>query len=102
MVSPDVLVCAKDVKHGKPAPDPYIKGMEKAGTRPWETIVIENAPLGVRAAVAAHCFTIAVNTGPLPHSILEQEGADMVFPSMDALNESLARIFPSDGDTPSC
>lgn len=102
LVSPDVLVCAKDVKHGKPAPDPYIKGMEKAGTRPWETIVIENAPLGVRAAVAAHCFTIAVNTGPLPHSIFEQEGADMVFPSMDALNESLARIFPSDGDNPSC
>ena len=64
----ELMVTSFDVKHGKPAPDPYLAGMQKTGVSPWETIVIENAPLGVQAAVAARCFTIAVNTGPLPLS----------------------------------
>lgn len=76
------IVTAYDVKRGKPAPDPYLMGMRKAGTLPWETIVIENAPLGVKAGVAAQAFTIAVNTGPLPDETLLQAGADLLFPNM--------------------
>ena len=102
LVSPEILVNANDVQRGKPAPDPYIKGMQKADVQPWQTIVVENAPLGVRAAVAAQCFTVAINTGPLPNAALEQEGADMVLPSMDAFNKLLARTFPNDGDALSC
>ncbi len=82
LVSPSVIVTANDVRHGKPQPDPYLKGMEKAGTQPNETIVVENAPLGVRSAVAAKCFTIAVNTGPLPDEDLACEGADAVVGNM--------------------
>lgn len=76
------IVTAYDVKRGKPAPDPYLMGMRKAGTLPWETIVIENAPLGVKAGVAAQAFTIAVNTGPLPDETLLQAGSDLLFPNM--------------------
>ena len=81
------IVTAYDVKRGKPAPDPYLMGMKKAGTEPAETIVVENAPLGVRAGVAAGAFTIAVNTGPLPDETLLQAGADLLFPDMQALCE---------------
>lgn len=77
------IVTAYDVKRGKPAPDPYLMGLKKVGElAPWEAIVVENAPLGVRAGVAAHIFTIAVNTGPLPDSALLQEGADLLFNDM--------------------
>lgn len=76
------IVTSYDVERGKPAPDPYIKGMEKVGTHPSETLVVENAPLGVRAAVAAGCYTIAVNTGPLQPRQLKAEGADCVFDDM--------------------
>ena len=70
-------------EHGKPAPDPYLMGLSKAGgLQPWEAIVVENAPLGVRAGVAAQIFTVAVNTGPLPDEALWQEGADLVMPDM--------------------
>ena len=31
------------------------------------------------------CFTIAVNTGPLPDEALRERGADLLFPSMQAL-----------------
>ena len=45
-------------------------------------MVIENAPLGVRAGVAARIFTVAVNSGPLPDSALTDEGADLIFSNM--------------------
>ena len=85
LVEPELVVSSFDVEHGKPNPEPYLKGLEKAGVEPWQAVVVENAPLGVRAGVAAQIFTIAVNTGPLPDSSLAGEGASLVFPDMKAL-----------------
>jgi HAD superfamily hydrolase (TIGR01509 family) len=82
LIQQDLIVTSYDVKRGKPAPDPYLAGMRKVNTNPWETIVVENAPLGVQAAVAAQCFTIAVNTGPLPDHELTSKGADIIMPDM--------------------
>jgi HAD superfamily hydrolase (TIGR01509 family) len=85
----DHIVTAYDVKRGKPNPDPYLMGMQKVGDiQPWETIVVENAPLGVRAAVAAQCFTVAVNTGPLPDAELADEGANLILPSILQLSRN--------------
>lgn len=82
----DKMVTAFDVKHGKPHPEPYLMGLEKVGgIKPNEAVVIENAPRGVESAVAAGIFTIVVNTGPLPDKVLADAGADIVFPSMEAL-----------------
>ena len=83
------IVTAYDVTRGKPNPDPYLIGMEKAGTLPWQTIVVENAPLGVRAGVAARAFTIAVNTGPLPDETLLGAGADVLFHNMHELADAV-------------
>ena len=91
----ELIVTAFDVTHGKPSPEPYLRGMQKCGTQPWESIVVENAPLGVRAAVAAHCFTIAVNTGPLPDRLLADEGADLIFPKMTTLSAQWPSLFQS-------
>ncbi|WP_092112060.1 HAD family phosphatase [Prevotella sp. KH2C16] len=82
-VEPAHIVTAYDIEHGKPAPDPYLKGLEQAGgLNPWEGIVVENAPMGVRAGVAAGIFTVGINSGPLPDSVLAREGADIIFPSI--------------------
>lgn len=80
------IVTAYDVKRGKPYPDPYLMGLKKCGNyQPWQGVVIENAPLGVRSGVAAHIFTIGVNSGPLPDSALEKEGAYLVYQKMTQL-----------------
>jgi pyridoxal phosphate enzyme (YggS family) len=79
------IITAYDVKYGKPNPEPYLKAWERSGFDKSECYVVENAPLGVRAGKAAGLFTIAVNTGILSDSELSVEGADKVFPNMDAL-----------------
>lgn len=104
LVSDEIMVTANDVKRGKPAPDPYVMGMHKATAvlrrkgilsakeelQPWQTVVIENAPLGVEAAKAAGCLTIAVNTGPLPDELLMNAGAETVVRNM---NEARSLLF---------
>lgn len=80
------MVTAFDVKNGKPHPEPYLMGLQKAGDlKPNQVVVIENAPRGVEAAVAAGIFTIAINTGPMPDKVLADAGANIVLPSMEAL-----------------
>ena len=82
------ITTAYDVKRGKPSPDPYLMGLKKAGNlEPWEAVVIENAPLGVRAGHAAKIFTIAVNTGPLPDEELLGAGANLIYPNMQELSD---------------
>lgn len=79
------IVTSFNVKRGKPYPDPYLLALERGGFTPREAIVVENAPLGVKAGVAAGMFTIAANTGPLNNKVLIEAGADLVFPSVQAL-----------------
>ncbi|MBQ8100012.1 MAG: HAD-IA family hydrolase [Paludibacteraceae bacterium] len=79
------MITAYDVMHGKPDPEPYLKAWERSGLPKEQCVVIENAPLGVRAGKAAGLFTIAVNTGVLTRRDLWQAGADIVLDDMDQL-----------------
>ena len=85
---PERMVTAFDVRYGKPHPEPYLMGLRKAGVQAHEALVVENAPLGVQAAVAAGLLTVAVNTGPLPAQALADAGATIVLPSMQALSDA--------------
>ncbi len=95
-----LMVTAFDVKKGKPDPEPYLMGLSKGKAymmdgvtasdsepmlQPNESLVVENAPLGIQAGVAAGLFTIAVNTGPLSDSVLLDSGANLLYPSIQAL-----------------
>lgn len=87
-------VTALDVTHGKPDPEPYLRGAEISGFPPGKCMVVENAPLGVRSGKAAGCFTIAVTTGPIPREAFEKEGADMIFPDMPSFADWLEAQLP--------
>lgn len=109
--TPNHRITAADVVHGKPDPEPYLRGLKKASLpigspsadtdhsspenlTPDQAIVIENAPLGVRAGKAAGIFTIAVTTGPIPREAFEAEQADLILPSMPAFASLLESISP--------
>jgi beta-phosphoglucomutase-like phosphatase (HAD superfamily) len=69
-------------------------GLKKCNCEPDEAVVVENAPLGIQAARAAGCFTIAVNTGPLADQVLAAAGASLILPSIAELSRRWKTIFP--------
>ena len=91
----ELMVTAFDIKFGKPNPDPYLMALGKGSLKANEAIVIENAPLGVQAGVAAGIFTVAVNTGPLPDQVLLDAGANLLFHSMPEFNEAWEELRKS-------
>ena len=90
--TPDMMVTSRDVKCGKPHPEPFIKAMEMARVRPSQAIAVENAPLGVKSANSAGAFTVAVTTGPIPREELIKAGAAIVFDSMPQCAEMLPQL----------
>ena len=89
------MVTAFDVKHGKPTPEPYLMALKKANVKPWEAVVVENAPLGIASSVAAGIYTLAVNTGILANHVLMDEGANAIFSDMKELYEQWDHLFIS-------
>lgn len=89
----NLRVTAHDVIHGKPDPEPYLKGMEMAGVDNTHAVAIDNAPLGVESASRAGAFTIGVCTGPIPAEALAAAGADIVVSSMAECAQILNFLF---------
>jgi len=84
------MVTAFDVVLGKPNPEPYLKGLEKLSVSANEAVVVENAPMGVKSAVSAGIYTIAVNTGILKEDDLKRYGAHLVLGGMRQLLDLLS------------
>lgn len=78
----DAMVTGKDVKFGKPMPEPYLKGLGNLNAKNFEAIVVENAPMGIRSAVSAGIFTIAINTGIIGNDVLERENPNLLYNNM--------------------
>ena len=74
------MITADDVTHGKPSPEPYLKGAAELGFAAVDCLVFEDTPAGVASAHAAGMRVIALQT-TYPASELR---------SADALVASLA------------
>ena len=86
-------ITSRNVQHGKPNPEPYIKALELSGLSPERAIVVENAPLGIASGTSAGIFTVGVKTGPIPIENFYTAGADLVFNSMSEFAETLPRLL---------
>lgn len=62
----DAVVSGEDLEEGKPSPDPFRTALVKMGLTESQAIVVENAPLGVKAANNAgiRCI-VTLNDTPL-------------------------------------
>ncbi|MDQ3967771.1 MAG: HAD family phosphatase [Thermoproteota archaeon] len=98
----DVVVSGEDLEEGKPSPDPFRTALIKIGLTESEAIVVENAPLGVKAANNAkiRCI-VALNNTPLKLS--DFEGLirkESIFPNTSSaisfLKEYCQSIIPRD------
>lgn len=86
-------ITSADVTHCKPHPEPYLRGMALAGSSPETSMVIENAPLGVKSGHNSGAFTVAVTTGPIPREAMAEAGADIIFPTMEAFADALPALL---------
>ena len=83
----DVTVCAADVTHAKPHPEPYLLAARLLEADPARCVVLEDAPNGVEAAEAAGCLVVAV---PGVAGVPPRDGR-IVVPSLRGL--SAARLL---------
>jgi len=79
----DCIVGGDEVKNGKPHPEPYLRAAKHLKVRPFDCMVIENAPLGITSAKKAGMFCVALTTS-LPKEYLK--AADIIIDSLDELN----------------
>lgn len=56
----DELVCAEDVKNGKPDPEPFLKAAEKLSLEPSECMALEDSVNGIKSAYLAGMKTVMV------------------------------------------
>jgi sugar-phosphatase len=79
---PERIISGDMVERGKPHPEPYRRGAELLGLRPDECVVVEDAPSGVGAGVAAGCRVLGVLG---THALEELHEASWVVSSLEQL-----------------
>jgi beta-phosphoglucomutase len=97
----DVIVTGEDLEEGKPSPDPFRTALMKMGLTESGAIVVENAPLGVKAANNAgiRCIVTLNNT---PLKISDFDGLidhKSIFPNTSSASSFLkehCQSIPSD------
>jgi sugar-phosphatase len=82
---PEKLVTALDVQHGKPDPEPYIKGAQRLGLAPADCLVVEDAPAGIRSGKAAGARVLALRTTASDDE-LYQAAADWITDNLASLH----------------
>ncbi|MFB7635804.1 HAD family hydrolase [Streptomyces sp. NPDC056149] len=79
---------SQDVGRGKPAPDLFLHAAREMGVAPGRCAVVEDSPLGVRAAVAAGMDVYGF-TAMTPAAKLAEAGATALFSDMAELPQLL-------------
>ena len=77
---------SSDVTRSKPDPEVFLKAAAKINMSPEKCVVVEDAPAGVKAGIAAGCAVVAI-TGTTSRAFLAQ--ADLVVDSLRELNPEI-------------
>lgn len=81
---PKHIVSADDVSQGKPSPQPYLMGANKLEIPIDQCVVVEDAPIGVKAGKAAGMRVIGITSTHSPDTLLNA--------GVDFLVDNLANI----------
>jgi mannitol-1-/sugar-/sorbitol-6-phosphatase len=74
---PQHLITSTDITHGKPDPEPYLKGAACLHLPAADCIVVEDAPAGIRSGKAAGASVLALRTTDVD-SALDAAGAKWI------------------------
>ena len=76
------IATGDEVVNGKPSPDIFALAAERLGVDPQTCLVLEDTPLGVKAAKAAGAFAIAIPSIHDDFAAYEDAGADQTIRSL--------------------
>lgn len=82
------LVTREDITRGKPAPDVFLRAAERLNLEPRHCVVVEDAPVGIEAALAAGMRAIGF-VGTHPAERLREAGAHYVAGRMSDITPEL-------------
>lgn len=88
----DEICSARQVPHGKPAPDIYQFAANRVGVLPQECLALEDSPNGVRSAAAAGCKTVLVPDLDDPYEELKE----LLFAKAENLEAVIALLQTQD------
>jgi len=77
---PERIITGNMVTHGKPSPEPYLKGAALLGQKPEDCLVIEDSASGAKAGHAAGCKVLATL---FSHTVEDLKDADWIVESLD-------------------
>lgn len=77
---PQRMVTGNDIEHGKPHPEPFLKGAAILDLAPEDCLVVEDTAAGIRAGKAAGCRVLAFRT-TMSDQVLEAAEPDWIVDS---------------------
>jgi HAD superfamily hydrolase (TIGR01509 family) len=83
------VVSSEEVTRGKPAPDVYLEAARRLSVEPARCAVVEDSANGIRAAAAAGMKVIAIPNRAFPPEDQALAKADIVLPSIEALDPGM-------------
>jgi sugar-phosphatase len=86
--APERMISAEMVERGKPDPEPYRRGAELIQSPAADCLVVEDAPSGVGAGIAAGCRVLGV-LGTHSQEQLREAGASWVVQSLEDVNAQI-------------
>ena len=79
---PGTMICAEDVAVGKPSPEGYLQAAAALGFDAAQCVVVEDAPAGIAAGLAAGARVLAVTT---THTADQVASADVIVADLSCL-----------------
>ncbi len=83
---PELMITGSDIEHGKPHPEPYLRGAALLGLRAAACCVVEDAPSGINSALAAGMPVLAL---PTTYPVTELAKATALLPNLAALRTAI-------------
>jgi beta-phosphoglucomutase-like phosphatase (HAD superfamily) len=88
----DAIINGREVTHGKPHPEVFLKAAERLGLEPRVCAVVEDSLAGLEAAVRAGMTPIAL-TGTFPREQLAEKAALVVDSLRELMPEKIASLI---------
>ncbi|MFX1379180.1 MAG: HAD family hydrolase [Promethearchaeota archaeon] len=92
----DTIITADDVNKGKPEPEVFLHAAKNLNIKPENCVVIEDAPVGIKAAKRAGMMSIALTT---THNKQQLFGAQIIIKDLTEINiEDIKSLFDKNND----